>query len=72
MCLIWFRHSTVQGGAIDASTFLLRQADPNGFSDSCNRRWCDRAPDGTRSTDSDCVLRGRLPSCSATERRVRT
>ena len=76
MCLVWSRHSTVpailQGGAIDASTSLLGQVDPNGFSDSCNHPWCDLAPGGTRSTDSDYVLRGPLPSCLAIERKVRT
>ena len=76
MRLVWFRYLTVpailQGSATDASTSLLRQADPSGFSDSCNHRWCDLASGGMRSTDSDYVLRGHLPSCSATERKVRT
>ena len=76
MYFVWFRYLTVptilQGDATDASTSLLEQAGPNGFSDSCNHRWCDLALGGTRNTNSDYVSRGHLPSCSAIERKVRT
>ena len=76
MCFVWFRCLTVpaipQGDVIDASTSLLGQAGPSGFSDSCNHQWCDPALGGTRNTNSGYVLRGHLPSCLAIERTVRS
>ena len=76
MCFVWFQYLTVpailQGDVTGALTSLLGQASPNGFSDSCNHRWYDLAPGGTRNTDSNCVSRGHWPFCSAIERKVRT
>ena len=71
MRFVWYRHLTAQGGATDALAFLLGQVDPNSFSGSYIRQWRDQALGDTHSIDSDCVLKGRLPSYSAIERKVR-
>ena len=76
MCFALFRCSIApaiqQDDARGVSTFLFGPADPNGFSDSCSHQWCGLALGDTLNTDYGYVSRGRLPSCLAIERMVRS
>ena len=76
MRFAWFQCLIVpaipQGDVTDVSTSPLGLAGPSGFSDSCNHRWCGPALGDAHNTDSDYVLQGRLPSCFAIERTIRS
>ena len=76
ICFALFRCSITpaiqQGDATDVLTSPLGPVGPSGFSNSYSHRWCGPALGDIRNIDPGYISRGRLPSCSAIERMVRS